>query len=207
MKSLSPSLEKTVAKLLKSPPSEQRLALLEPLYQYLAQKLALKQEVQLHFICTHNSRRSQFAQVWAHVLAHYFELPLKAFSGGVEVTAFNPRAINSLQRQGFSINSSIGDNPHYAISYGANGESLSCFSKKFDHPQNPQSGFAAVMTCSDADDNCPFIPGAEQRIPLLYEDPKAFDDSPLETEKYAERSSQIGSELAYIFSKLKANGY
>jgi len=58
------------------------------------------------------------------------------------------------------------------------------------------------MTCDHADENCPFIPGTEQRIPVRYEDPKAFDNTPLEAEKYDERSVQIATEMFYVFSKI-----
>ncbi|VAW28441.1 Arsenate reductase thioredoxin-coupled, LMWP family, partial [hydrothermal vent metagenome] len=40
------------------------------------------------------------------------------------------------------------------------------------------------------------------RIPVLYEDPKAFDDTELEAKKYDERSLQIATELFYVFSKI-----
>ena len=36
-----------------------------------------------------------------------------------------------------------------------------------------------------------------------YDDPKAFDDTPAEAEKYDERSQQIAREMLYIFSKAK----
>ena len=58
------------------------------------------------------------------------------------------------------------------------------------------------MTCSDADENCPYIPKAEKRIPLRYDDPKSYDDTPIESEKYDERSLQIASEIFYVFSQI-----
>ena len=38
--------------------------------------------VNINFICTHNSRRSQLGQVWSFYAANYFNLPISAFSGG-----------------------------------------------------------------------------------------------------------------------------
>ena len=61
------------------------------------------------------------------------------------------------------------------------------------------------MTCSHADENCPFIAGAEKRIPITYEDPKKFDNTPEQLAKYNERSLQIATELFYVFSKVKIN--
>jgi arsenate reductase (thioredoxin) len=58
------------------------------------------------------------------------------------------------------------------------------------------------MTCSHADENCPFIPGAEARIPVRYEDPKAFDDTTEEAAQYDARSRQIASEMFFVFSRV-----
>ena len=72
-----------------------------------------------------------------------------------------------------------------------------------DDDFNPKSEFAAIMTCSQADEGCPFVPGAEKRIPITYEDPKAFDNTPQQAEKYRERSKQIASEMFYVFSQIQ----
>ena len=77
------------------------------------------------------------------------------------------------------------------------------FSKTYDDDFNPQSEFVAILTCSSADKGCPFIAGAEKRIPITFEDPKAFDNTPQQVEKYNERSIQIATELMYVFSQIK----
>ena len=59
------------------------------------------------------------------------------------------------------------------------------------------------MTCSHAEENCPYIPGTEARIPVMYDDPKAFDGTALETAKYDERCQQIAAEMFYVFSQIK----
>ena len=61
------------------------------------------------------------------------------------------------------------------------------------------------MTCSQANANCPFIPGAEKRIPITYEDPKEFDNTPQQIKKYQERSNQIATEMLYVFSQINTN--
>jgi arsenate reductase len=58
------------------------------------------------------------------------------------------------------------------------------------------------MTCSQADGGCPFIAGAEKRVPITYDDPKAFDHTPQQAEKYHERSLDIATELKYVFSNI-----
>jgi arsenate reductase len=175
---------------------DERKALLQQLADYLVQ--SKKAPVKLNFICTHNSRRSHIAQIWAAAGAACLGIPgVETYSGGTEATAFNPRAVAALQRTGFKIDSPGGENPHYQVAFAETQAPLICYSKTFDAPVNPQSGFAAIMTCSDADENCPFIPGAAFRLPLTYDDPKVADGTPEETARYNERVRQIGREILY----------
>lgn len=197
-------IEETIKSLDVHSISEERKAILQTLTDYIQFKLQQKEEVRLNFICTHNSRRSHLAQVWAQTMAAHFGISkVYTYSGGTEATAMFPIVGETLKSQGFEITSlSEGNNPVYAIKFGENFHPVIGFSKPFDHPYNPVSGFAAIMTCSQADDDCPFIAGAEKRIPMTYDDPKAFDNTPQQAEKYRERSLQIATELFYVFSKI-----
>jgi arsenate reductase len=140
-------------------------------------------------------------------MAANFQLnQITCYSGGTATTAIYPMVIEVLLKTGFQpIQLSNEDNPVFAIKYDNNAHPIIAFSKTYDHPFNPSIGFASVMTCSDADNNCPFIPGTEKRISLNYEDPKAFDNSPLQSSKYEERSRQIATEMFYVFSKIKSS--
>jgi len=184
--------------------SATRKAELDILITYIVNRLKAKQRIRLIFICTHNSRRSHLGQIWAKTIATYFKMDeISSYSGGTEETALFPKVAETLIKQGFEIHKlSEGTNPVYAIKYGNNDAPIVAFSKKYDHKFNPQSSFAAIMTCSSAEENCPYIRGADQRISLQYEDPKLFDGSDLMDEKYTERSLQIASELFYVFSEL-----
>lgn len=186
--------------------ADDRKPVLNDVVSFISDTLKKQQEVKLNFICTHNSRRSQLSQIWAQTAACYFDVPdVKTYSGGVEVTAFNERAVKAIDKAGFTvIQKANKDNPVYFIHYSEDADPLSTFSKLYDDAINAQAGFAAVMTCSDADENCPFIPGATVRIPLRYEDPKAYDGTELEAAKYDERCMQIATEMFYIFSKVRA---
>lgn len=200
---MNQALKNTISKASELPIDKSRLAVLNQLIEYIQQKIDTQQPVRLNFICTHNSRRSQLSQIWAKTAAWVNGIDVETYSGGVEVTAFNERAVASCKRLGFEIEGDTSaSNPKYWVKLDENTQ-IECFSKVYDDPANPNSGFAAVMTCSDADENCPFIPGAEARIPLRYEDPKAFDDTDLEAAKYDERSLQIASELLYIFHAIR----
>ncbi|WP_020569704.1 arsenate-mycothiol transferase ArsC [Neolewinella persica] len=181
---------------------EQRRQRLAQLADYATNRAG--QPVRLNFICTHNSRRSHLGMIWAAVAAAHYGLEnVHTYSGGTEATAFNPRAVAALKRAGFRIVSPGGDNPHYRVSFAEGELPLACFSKVYNHPDNPQQDFAAIMTCSDADENCPLISGASFRLPLTYEDPKVADDTPQEGERYDERVAQIGREMLYAFSLVK----
>lgn len=184
--------------------SEERQHLLRKLSEYIQEKRNQNLPINLVFICTHNSRRSHFGQVWAAVAATYYGMDnVHTYSGGTEATAFNPNAINALKRSGFKIegDSSV-PNPTYTVKFGEELQTL-CFSKTFDDPTNPSSNFAAIMTCSHAEENCPFVPGTELRIGITYDDPKDFDGTPFQDEKYLERSNQIALECLYAFSLVK----
>jgi len=199
------ALSKTIEQLKQQKTREERKPALQSLISFVQQKINNGQEINIHFICTHNSRRSHLSQVWAQTAAAHFAIPdVHCYSGGTEATALFPQVAETLTSQGFRI-FKIADhtNPVYAIKYSDNALPVIGFSKKYDSPFNPVSAFAAVMTCSQADNGCPFIRGAEKRIPVPFEDPKISDNTPEQTQVYAERSLQIATEMFYVFSMIK----
>lgn len=185
--------------------SEERKTVLQPLIGFVQQKAEIGEDINLNFICTHNSRRSHLAQVWAQMASAYFNIPnVRCYSGGTEETTLFPKVAETLIEQGFDIfKVAETDNPIYAIKYSENALPVIGFSKRHDHPYNPLSAFAAVMTCSQADRDCPFIVGAERRISVPYDDPKISDGTPGQSQIYAERSLQIATEMCYVFSRVK----
>ncbi|MBR9775597.1 MAG: protein-tyrosine-phosphatase [Cytophagales bacterium] len=172
---------------------------------FVKTKKQSNEDANLTFICTHNSRRSHMSQIWASTAANYYNIAygINTFSGGTEATAFNPRAVAAMQRAGFAVENPGGDNPHYKVTFATEGAELECFSKKYDDPTNINENFVAVMTCSEADKNCPFIPGATLRVPIPYEDPKIADNTDQEASKYDERCLQIATEMFYLMSQVK----
>jgi arsenate reductase len=185
----------------------ERKKTLEKITTYIASKLNGQKHVQLVYICTHNSRRSHFGQIWARVAASYYHIKrLNAFSGGTEATAFHSNALNALKKIGFEVRiTKEGNNPVYEIQFSDTEQPIECFSKVYDHVTNPSSEFAAIMTCGEAEENCPFIPGVEFRVATTYEDPKTADNTDLQEVTYDERCRQIAREVLYVFSKLKTN--
>ncbi len=186
--------------------SNERKEVLQPLIDFIQSKVSENKEIRINFICTHNSRRSHLSQVWAQTLAYYFNIKnVFCYSGGTESTALFPMVAETLQNSGFQIKTiSKNENPIYSIKYAENEHPIIGFSKKLDDHFNPKSEFAAIMTCDSANEACPFVPGAEKRIPTTFEDPKAFDNTPQQAKKYNERSLQIATELFYVFSQINS---
>ena len=181
-----------------------RKPILNELVKYINSKRASESEVYLNFICTHNSRRSQFCQIWAETASAYYNKKVYCYSGGLEITEVNINAVNTIKKCGFDVIKSGSKNPSYDLYYSDNRmKSISIYSKLYNDPVNKANSFAAVTTCSDAEENCPFILNAEKRFFLQYNDPKSFDNSPYKAEKYNECSLQIASELFYIFRNVE----
>lgn len=202
-----PKLQSTIESLIPSIfvlPVE-RTARLDKLVEFIAQARLDERPIRLNFICTHNSRRSHLGQLWAQTAAAYFGIKgVETFSGGTEATAFNPRAVAAIERSGFSVENPGGDNPRYGIRFDAEAAPQICFSKTYDDDTNPKAEFAAVMTCTDADQNCPVVFGSSLRLSLPYDDPKSADGTSEEAQRYDERSAQIATEMLYVFSQVKA---
>ncbi|WP_034058657.1 low molecular weight phosphatase family protein [Lacinutrix jangbogonensis] len=182
-----------------------RKVVLQPLIAFLKHKGEENKPIDLNFICTHNSRRSHLSQVWAQVMANYFSIEnVTCYSGGTEATALFPKVKKTLVKIGFDIKIiSQSNNPIYSIKYADNVHPLIGFSKTYDNSFNPKSNFAAILTCSHADGECPFISGAEKRIPITFNDPKAFDNTDFQDQKYLEKSNEIATEMKYVFQQLK----
>jgi arsenate reductase (thioredoxin) len=199
------NLSKTIETIAEISVSDDRKEVLNPLIDYIQNKVNNNEEIRLNFICTHNSRRSHLSQIWAQTMAFQFGIEnIFCYSGGTEATAMFPKVGETLVNQGFEIQKlSENQNPVYAVKFDKNQHPIICFSKTYFDDFNPKSNFGAIMTCTNADEGCPMVFGAEARFPIKYDDPKAFDGTELMNEKYTERSLQIASEMYYVFSKIE----
>jgi arsenate reductase len=183
---------------------EKRKEILTKITQYIQTRKDSNQPISLVYICTHNARRSFFGQIWAQTASSYYQIPnVTCSSGGMEVTECHPNSIATLKNQGFDIQQKTENkNPIYSVSIDRD-TVIDCFSKLYDDSSNPKNDFAAIMVCSDAETNCPFIPEAALRISTTYDDPKEFDGTPMEKEGYLKRANQIALECLFIFSQVK----
>ncbi|WP_445749020.1 hypothetical protein [Polaribacter sp.] len=183
--------------------TEDRKNYLLKIAETIASIYAKNEVVNLTFICTHNSRRSQIAQVWAFFAATYFKLNIHSYSGGIEVTSFNRSTIKTLQKAEFlfQLSDFSHQNPKYEISFEGTKKSIIGFSKLIEHPENPLN-FIAISTCPNAEANCAYI-GAKYVFKLPFEDPKRSDGTLLQEESYMEINKQIAGEIYFIFNEVK----
>jgi arsenate reductase len=124
----------------------ERKTILQPLIDFI-KKVDKEQEIRLNFICTHNSRRSHLSQVWAQTAATLPCEKVFCYSGGTKHYYWNKQDSRCAPFWRY---------PVYSIKYGADAHPIIGFSKTYDDRFNPQSAFAAILTCSQADGACPF---------------------------------------------------
>ncbi len=99
------------------------------------------------FLCTHNSARSQMAEGLLRALAGArFEI----HSAGTEATVVRPLAIRAMEEIGVDIS-------------GQESKTLERYlGEPFDY---------VITVCDDANEACPFFPGAKNRLHWSFEDP------------------------------------
>ena len=184
--------------------SEDRKILLLKISETISKEYKKEGIVNLNFICTHNSRRSQLGQVWGFYAADYFNLNINNFSGGTDVTSFYRNTIKTLQKVSFTfhLENFSHQNPKYLISFNGSFKSILGFSKRYDHVDNT-SPFIAITTCNNADIKCPIITEATYRFHLPFEDPKTSDGTNLQDETYLKTNQQIAAEIYFIFARVK----
>ena len=99
------------------------------------------------FLCTHNSARSQMAEgLLRHLAGDRFE----AMSAGTEATHVRPLAVRAMEEIGIDIS-------------GQESKTLARYlHEAFDY---------VITVCDDANEACPFFPGAAKRLHWSVEDP------------------------------------
>lgn len=182
-----------------------RKAELARLARWLSEKQTGGIPARLTVICTHNSRRSHLGQFWLAASAALYGVQLQPYSGGTEATACHPNTLAALKRAGAHITRLTEDaNPHWQIAFGPEG-GIEAWSKVYSDPANPQESYAALMVCTDADEGCPVVQGAESRFSLPYQDPKHADGSSEEEHAYDVASQTIAAEMAWVVQTAAGN--
>jgi arsenate reductase (thioredoxin) len=105
------------------------------------------------FLCTHNSARSQMAEgLLRHLAGDRFE----AMSAGTEATRVRPLAIRAMEEMGIDIS----------------GQESKTLNRYLEEPID-----YVITVCDDANEACPFFPGARSRLHWSFEDPSKVEGS------------------------------
>ena len=200
-------LKKTIDQLSTEKINKERKELLSKLVEVIKNEMQHQGElIHLNFICTHNSRRSVFAQSWFQALASHAGLEnIRTYSGGTEATAVYEQVLKTLEKDGFEVDKlQSAKNPIYGINYSELDEPIIAFSKKYDDSFNPASHYIAVMVCDHAYENCPVVTGAKKVLGITYTDPKASDKLADKEQTYLACSHQIAVEMKWVIDQIKA---
>ena len=187
---------------------------IQSLAKWIAEHWSPQEELHIIVTCTGNSRRSMMGASMGNVAAAYYGMENVHFhSGGTSPTAFNRRTIATLQEIGFQIEPTgqlaesddpKTPNPKYRVVWGKDLETVE-FSKMYNDEGNPQTRFAAIMVCSEADEDCPVVKGATIRLAMPFMDPKLYDDGSFEKNKYRERRDDIGRTMLAVMANARRN--
>ena len=114
---------------------------------WVATAAEMEKRVGVLFLCTHNSARSQMAEGLLRELAgDRFEV----HSAGTEATVVRPLAIQAMDEIGVDIS-------------GQESKTLERYlGEQFDY---------VITVCDEANEACPFYPGAKNRLHWSLEDP------------------------------------
>ena len=153
--------------------------------------------IQLLFVCTHNSRRSQLSEALA---AHRWQEDsrITVRSCGTEQTACHPSTANALEDLGWEVQDQ--GNGRFQVQRDLTTRSL--WSKTLDEVPRDLP-IVAMMTCAEADEACPAIVGAVARIPWRFPDPKIADGTPESRATYRTVAEAIARDLDALYHELQ----
>ncbi|MCK4853495.1 MAG: hypothetical protein KAT31_04525 [Bacteroidales bacterium] len=134
---------------------------------------------------------------------------VKCYSGGTTPTYVNPRIIKALNNTGFHISKKddASNGPGYYLNFGKTSVDFELFSKRYDHPMNPDSGYIAISLCYNPDECCPISFGADEQLTIPYDDLQKYDNSSLESVMYDEQCRRIARDMFYMMDFVNGKDY
>ncbi|MFU8780825.1 MAG: arsenate reductase ArsC, partial [Kiritimatiellia bacterium] len=110
----------------------------------------MRDKVNILFLCTGNSCRSQMAEGWAR---HLKADTINAYSAGIETHGLNPNAVKIMAEAGIDISGHKSENVKDLLHI------------PFDY---------VVTVCGHANENCPLFPGQAKIVHVGFDDPPAL---------------------------------
>ena len=98
----------------------------------------------------------------------------------------------------------MGHGPKYHLDYGNETSGFEIFSKRYDHPLNPDTNYLAITLCYNPEECCP-ITGGDLQLTIPYKDMQPFDNTPQEEQKYDEQCRQVARDMFYMIDYVKKN--
>jgi arsenate reductase len=175
---------------------------------YIIDHLDSGRETSISFVCEHNSRKSHLGQIWTQMAIQYYGIDsVKCYSGGTSPTYVNQRIIKALENAGFQISEKgiAGNGPKYYLDFGKPSGGFEIFSKRYDHPMNPDTNYMAITLCYNPEECCPITGGADEQLTIPYEDLQPYDNTPLETARYDEQCRNVARDMFYMMDFVKNN--
>jgi arsenate reductase len=164
-------------------------------------------DINISFVCEHNSRKSHMGHVWTQMAVQYYGMEnISCYSGGTTPTYVNERIITALGNAGFRISERgiAGYGPKYHLDYGNEAQGIEIFSKRYDHQMNPDTNYLAITLCYNPEECCP-ITGGDLQLTIPYEDMQPFDSTPQEEEMYDKQCRQIARDMFYMIGYVNEN--
>lgn len=133
------------------------------------------------FLCTGNSCRSQMAEAFVnHLRGHEYQ----AFSAGVSPHGIDPRAVKAMAEAGLD------------ISGNRSKDTSEFLEQQFDY---------IVTVCDNARENCPFFPGAAQRVHAGFPDPPILAASAKSEEEAMAPYRKVRDEIRAFVEDMPAS--
>jgi arsenate reductase len=130
------------------------------------------------FLCTGNSCRSQMAEGWARALKGDV---IEAYSAGIETHGLNPNAVKVMAEAGVDISGHTSKNVDTLMDV------------IFDY---------VVTVCGHAHENCPFFPGPTKMVHVGFQDPPAMAKLVAGEEEKLECYRRVRDEIRAFVEKL-----
>jgi len=141
----------------------------------------MSNKLNILFLCTGNSCRSQMAEGWTKKLKHD---EINAFSAGIETHGLNPLAVSVMSEVGVDISTQR--------------------SRHIDEFKDYQFDYV-ITVCGHAHENCPWFPGNARVIHVGFDDPPELEKDTDTVEKQLDCYRKVRDEIKAFILKLPEN--